>query len=87
MPVLEEWLSENGLSADEIAYMGDDIPDLPCLRIAGVSAAPYDAAREVLMSVDFVSKIGGGYGCARELIEEVMRAQEKWTPTTQAVGA
>lgn len=87
MPVLEEWLAGSGLEADEIAYMGDDIPDLPCLRIAGLSAAPYDAMNEVIQSVDFVSKFGGGYGCARDLIESVMRAQGTWTPTSSAVGA
>lgn len=87
IPILNCWLAENNLSAEEIAYMGDDIPDLPCLRIAGVSAAPYDAANEVLACVDFVSKFGGGYGCARDLIESVMRAQETWEPTTSAVGA
>lgn len=87
IPVLNEWLDSNGLSPEEIAYMGDDIPDLPCLRIAGLSAAPYDASSEVLQTVDFVSKIGGGYGCARDLIEQVMRAQGTWIPTTAAVGA
>lgn len=87
IPVLETWLTDNGLTVEEIAYMGDDIPDLPCLRIAGLSAAPYDAASEVLQTVDFVSKIGGGFGCVRDLIEAVMRAQDTWTPTTSAVGA
>lgn len=87
LPLLTTWLAENGLQPDEIAYMGDDIPDLPCLRIAGISAAPHDAAVEVLSTVDFISQKGGGYGCARDLIEGVMRAQETWTPTTSAVGA
>ncbi len=87
IPVLNEWLSEQGLTPEEIAYMGDDIPDLPCLRIAGLSSAPYDAMPEVLQTVDFISKFSGGYGCARDLIESVMRAQETWAPTTSAVGA
>ena len=87
IPVLQEWLDANNLSPEEIAYMGDDIPDLPCLRIAGLSSAPYDAATEVLATVDFISQKTGGYGCARDLIECVMRAQNTWTPTTSAVGA
>ena len=87
IPVLDAWLADNSLTYEEIAYMGDDIPDLPCLRLAGLSAAPYDAATEVLQTASFISKIGGGYGCARDLIESVMRAQDTWTPTTSAVGA
>ena len=87
IPILTQWLTDNGLSAQEIAYMGDDIPDLPCLRLAGLSGAPYDAATEVLSSVDFISKKTGGYGCARDMIEMVMKAQNTWTPTTAAVGA
>lgn len=87
IPVLQQWLEEKGLTPDEIAYMGDDIPDLPCLRIAGLSAAPHDAATEVLSGVDFISNKGGGYGCARDLIEAVMRAQDTWAPTTKVVGA
>lgn len=87
IPVLEQWLSDNDLTADQIAYMGDDIPDLPCLRIAGLPSAPHDAAPEVLQTATFISKYGGGYGCARDLIESVMRAQGTWTPTTAAVGA
>lgn len=87
IPVLNEWLAKSGLTADQVAYMGDDIPDLPCLRVVGLPAAPYDASYEVLQTAEFVSKHTGGYGCARELIESVMRAQGTWEPTTAAVGA
>ncbi len=75
---LEEWMKERGLTPDEVAYMGDDIPDLPPLRAVGLSACPYDAAHEVKSTVKFISKFTGGYGCARDLIEQVMRAQGQW---------
>lgn len=87
LPVYEQWRLDNGLTDEEIAYMGDDIPDLPCLRRAGLSAAPYDASSEVLATAEFISKFTGGYGCVRDLIESVMRAQGKWQSTTRAVGA
>ena len=87
LPRLQEWLLDNGLTPEEIAYMGDDIPDLPCLRTAGLAAAPYDASSEVLQTADFISKHTGGYGCVRDLIESVLRAQERWDTTTKAVGA
>ncbi|MDE5651933.1 MAG: 3-deoxy-D-manno-octulosonate 8-phosphate phosphatase, partial [Muribaculaceae bacterium] len=69
IPVLEKWLADSGLTADQIAYMGDDIPDLPCLRIAGLPAAPADASAEVLETAVFISKHPGGHGCVRDLIE------------------
>ena len=61
-----------------VAYMGDDLLDLPVLTRVGLSAAPADAAAEVRERVDFVSSAGGGRGAARELIEFVLRTQHKW---------
>jgi 3-deoxy-D-manno-octulosonate 8-phosphate phosphatase (KDO 8-P phosphatase) len=61
-----------------VAYMGDDLLDLPVLTRVGLSAAPADAAAEVRERVDFVSSVGGGRGAARELIELVLRAQSRW---------
>lgn len=78
LPVYEQWRLDNGLAEDEISYMGDDIPDLPCMRHCGLPAAPYDAASEALQTALFISKYSGGYGCVRDLIESVMRAQGTW---------
>jgi 3-deoxy-D-manno-octulosonate 8-phosphate phosphatase (KDO 8-P phosphatase) len=61
-----------------VAYMGDDLLDLPVLTRVGLSAAPADAAIEVRERVDFVSSVAGGRGAVRELIEIVLRAQHKW---------
>ncbi len=61
-----------------VAYMGDDLLDLPVLAKVGLSAAPADAAAEVRERVDWVSGVPGGHGAARELIEVVLRAQERW---------
>ena len=66
------------LEDDNVAYMGDDLLDLPVLTRVGLSAAPADAAAEVRARVDFVSSVGGGRGAARELIEIVLRVQHKW---------
>lgn len=78
LPVMEKWIEAKGLRAEEVAFMGDDLPDLPCMRKVGLAAAPYDAAAEVIRTASFVSKHGGGYGCVRDLIESVMRAQGCW---------
>ncbi len=76
--VFAEVLEEEHLLAEQAAFMGDDLLDLPVLGRAGLSAAPADAAPEVLERVDWVSSRAGGDGAARELIEVVLRAQGKW---------
>jgi 3-deoxy-D-manno-octulosonate 8-phosphate phosphatase (KDO 8-P phosphatase) len=76
----EALLAERGLSADEVAYMGDDLLDLPVLKRAGLSAAPSDASSEVLSKVDWVSRHGGGRGAVREFIELLLQAQRSWDP-------
>ncbi|MCU1385211.1 MAG: kdsC [Acidobacteria bacterium] len=66
------------LEDEEIAYMGDDILDLPVLARVGLAAAPADAAQDVLSRVHWVAKANGGAGAARELIELILRAQGLW---------
>ena len=73
-----ELLEEEGLSDGQVAFMGDDVLDLPVLSRVGLSAAPADAAPDVLSRVDWVSSRVGGDGAARELIELLLRAQGKW---------
>jgi 3-deoxy-D-manno-octulosonate 8-phosphate phosphatase (KDO 8-P phosphatase) len=79
----ERIVRDNGLDDDAVAYMGDDLLDLPVLERAGLSAAPADAAAEVRAKVDFVSQSSGGRGAARELIELVLRAQNRWDDIVQ----
>ena len=63
---------------EQVAYMGDDVLDLPVLMRVGLSAAPADAAPDVRSRVRWVSQSRGGDGAARELIEMVIKAQDKW---------
>jgi len=65
------------LDSSEIAYVGDDILDLPLLRKVGLSAAPANAVREVRTKVDYVSKARGGQGAVREIIDVILKAQKK----------
>lgn len=71
-------LQDAGLSDDAVAYMGDDLVDLPVLARAGLSAAPADAVPEVRDRVHWVSRCTGGRGAVREFVEMVLRAQERW---------
>ena len=66
------------LEDEEVAYMGDDIVDLPVLSRVGLAAAPADAAPDVRARVHWVSRAPGGCGAARELIELILRAQRAW---------
>jgi 3-deoxy-D-manno-octulosonate 8-phosphate phosphatase (KDO 8-P phosphatase) len=74
----ERILTEQGLTDAEIAYMGDDVVDLAVLARAGLAAAPADAVPEVLAQADWISSARAGAGAARELIEMVLRHQNRW---------
>jgi 3-deoxy-D-manno-octulosonate 8-phosphate phosphatase (KDO 8-P phosphatase) len=80
----ERILKDVGVSDAEVAYMGDDIVDLAVLERAGLSAAPADAVEEVRSRVDWVSAHHGGRGAVRELIELVLRAQNRWAQIVAA---
>jgi 3-deoxy-D-manno-octulosonate 8-phosphate phosphatase (KDO 8-P phosphatase) len=75
---LEEYMEQYGLTANQIVYMGDDIPDLRVMRQVGVPACPADAAEEVKQISVFVSGKPGGRGCVRDIIEQTLKAQGKW---------
>jgi 3-deoxy-D-manno-octulosonate 8-phosphate phosphatase (KDO 8-P phosphatase) len=74
----EQIVDELLLEDERVAYMGDDILDLPVLERVGLSTAPADAAQDVRTRVSWVSQAKGGDGAARELIEFVLRAQGRW---------
>ena len=74
----ERILRDTGLSDRAVAYMGDDLLDLPVLTRVGLAAAPADAAAEVVSRVHWVSTAGGGRGAVRQFIEMVLRAQNRW---------
>jgi len=74
----EEILTHYGVTADQVAFMGDDLPDLRLLEKAGLSAAPADAARDVLERVDLVVASRGGHGAVRDLVEHILRGAGQW---------
>lgn len=77
-PAFAELCAALGVAPDEAAYMGDDVNDLPAMDQAALSACPADAAAEVKAHVHFVASKPGGHGCARELLELVLRATGRW---------
>jgi 3-deoxy-D-manno-octulosonate 8-phosphate phosphatase (KDO 8-P phosphatase) len=74
----EECVQKAGVSEDEVAYMGDDLPDMPLARRAGLAVAVANAAAELKEISHYVTKAGGGQGSAREVIELILKAQGRW---------
>lgn len=77
-------LADHHVAAHEVAYMGDDLVDLPILGHAGLSTAPADAVEDVRSRVHWLSRHPGGRGAVRELVELVLVAQDRWTGIVDA---
>jgi 3-deoxy-D-manno-octulosonate 8-phosphate phosphatase (KDO 8-P phosphatase) len=78
MAAFEECMHKAGVTADETAYMGDDLPDLPLIHRAGLAVAVADSAAELRAACHFVTNARGGHGAAREVIELILKAQGRW---------
>lgn len=66
------------LSAEQILYMGDDMPDMKALSMVALPCCPDDAAHEVKSTCRYISEYRGGMGCVRDVIEQVLRANDMW---------
>jgi 3-deoxy-D-manno-octulosonate 8-phosphate phosphatase (KDO 8-P phosphatase) len=75
---LEQLMKKHKLKPENILYMGDDIPDYEPMKISGVPTCPADAVPEIKSLSVYVSDKNGGHGCARDVIEQVMRLHGKW---------
>jgi 3-deoxy-D-manno-octulosonate 8-phosphate phosphatase (KDO 8-P phosphatase) len=78
LAALREIMLKTGVREDEIAFVGDDLNDLPVLRRVGFAACPADAVAEVKQIVEHVAKAPGGKGCAREVAEKILKTQDRW---------
>lgn len=74
----DEFLKNNDLTDEQVLCMGDDLPDYPMMKRAGVSACPADAAVEIKEIADYISLYPGGKGCVRDVIEQVLRLHGNW---------
>lgn len=78
LPVFNEFCKKYSLDPSEVAYVGDDLPDMQVLMNCGLAVCPSDACEEVKAVCDYVSIKPGGKGCARDLVEQVLKIQGKW---------
>lgn len=76
--VFHELLQKRGIAAEDVLYMGDDLPDLPLLKLCGVPCCPADAVHEIKAHSIYVSSYQGGNGCVRDVIEQTMRLHGTW---------
>jgi 3-deoxy-D-manno-octulosonate 8-phosphate phosphatase (KDO 8-P phosphatase) len=76
LPAFENLAEDLGFTMDQVAYIGDDLPDLPPLRRAGLACCPADAAKDVLEAAHFVSRYGGGQGAVREILELILESKQ-----------
>jgi 3-deoxy-D-manno-octulosonate 8-phosphate phosphatase (KDO 8-P phosphatase) len=82
--VVEALLAEAGVPAEALAYVGDDLLDVPALERAGLAIAVADAVPDVRAIAHVVTKAAGGHGAVRECVELILRAQGVWRATVQA---
>ena len=72
------------LKPENVLYMGDDVPDYPVMKIVGLATCPNDAVREIQEVSKYISDKKGGEGCVRDVIEQVLRVQQKWNENFDA---
>lgn len=75
-----------GLKDEEILYMGDDIPDYEVMKLCGCPCCPADAVPEIKDVSIYISHRNGGYGCGRDVVEQVLKSQDKWMTDEKAFG-
>ena len=78
MPPFTSWLEENNIQAEDVLYMGDDLPDYPVMKRVGLATCPKDAVEEIKSVSKYISNKKGGQGCVRDVVEQVLRAHGKW---------
>ena len=78
IPVFEEIMAQAGVTAEEVAYVGDDLTDLVIMRRVGLAVATANARPEVKRSAHFVTQAEGGRGAVREVVELLLKAQGHW---------
>lgn len=75
---LQDFMRVNGISKEQLAYIGDDLNDLPSMQLAGFVACPVDSCKEIIKIADYVSPQKGGAGVVRDVIEFILTERGEW---------
>lgn len=81
-----EYCLQNAIKNEEVIYVGDDIPDYEIMKLVGCPCCPKDACADIREISTYVSPYSGGMGCARDIIEQVLRAKGLWLSNAKAFG-
>ena len=73
-----DFLTKNNLEAEQVLFMGDDLPDIEVMKMSGLATCPNDAVPQVKEISHYISDVDGGMGCVRDVIEQVLRLNEQW---------
>ena len=76
--VFNQFLADKQLSASQVLYMGDDIPDLQVMQLSGLPVCPADAVEDIKTISEYISPKDGGKGCVRDVLEKVLKIQNQW---------
>lgn len=82
---LQNFMKEHGLSRENIGYIGDDLNDLPAMKLAGYIGCPADACPEVKEMADYIAARKGGHGAVRDVIEHMLRERGEWEKAVSEV--
>ena len=86
--VFEQYLADHKISPEQVLYMGDDMPDYYVMQLVGIATCPVDAVDEIKQIAHYISAKKGGETCVRDVIEKVLKVQQKWfDPNPSAVDS
>ncbi|WP_350291709.1 HAD-IIIA family hydrolase [uncultured Croceitalea sp.] len=83
---LQEYLKANNIKPENVLYMGDDVPDIPPMKMVQLATCPQNAVAEVKAISDYISHKNGGEGCVRDIIEQVLKVRGDWNSNFSAAN-
>jgi 3-deoxy-D-manno-octulosonate 8-phosphate phosphatase (KDO 8-P phosphatase) len=86
LPAVKQIIAERRVTPEQVCFIGDDLPDLPVLRYVGLAIAVGDGSGDLQQAAHYVTKSPGGHGAVREVIELILKAQNRWTDVLRKYG-
>ena len=78
LDTLNSYCSTKNITLENVLYMGDDMPDIACIKSVGIGTCPNDAIPEIREVADYISHVNGGDGCVRDVMEQVLKINNDW---------
>ena len=86
LPAAMQVIADQQLQAEQVCYIGDDLPDLPVLKAVGLAVAVADAMADVRQAAHLTTRLPGGQGAVRELVETILTSQKRWSELVARYG-